>query len=83
MGKSTRNIERNGVRFQKNIRKVQDTNIINSLKQMQNELTGILTKDIPFVRNHFIEIYKREIEREANTQTKEGLLSQLKITHNS
>lgn len=72
-----------GYDFKRTYEKVQDTNIINSLKQMQNELTGVMTKDIPFVRNHFIDIYKREIEREANTQTKEGLLSQLKITHNS
>jgi hypothetical protein len=72
-----------GYNFKRTYEKVENTNIVNSLKQMENELKGIMTKDIPFARNHFIDIYKREVETEANNQTKEGLISQLKITHSS
>lgn len=60
-----------------------DQTTVNSIKQMEAELTGILTKDMPYARNHFIEIYKREARKEVEQETKEGLISRLQITQNS
>ena len=49
--------------------------ITNCIKQMRSQLQGMLTKDVPFARKQFIELYKREVQQDVDKQTRKGLIS--------
>lgn len=71
-----------GYNFKRTYEKIEDGNIVRTIMELRVDLDGIMTKDIPFVRNHFIEIYKREIKKEVELTTKEALISKLQIMQN-
>ena len=72
-----------GYNFKRTYETIKDENIVRAIMELRVDLEGIMTKDIPFVRNHFIEIYKREIKKEVELTTKEALISKLQITQSS
>jgi len=71
-----------GYNFKRTYEKIEDGNIVRAIMELRVDLDGIMTKDIPFVRNHFIEIYKREIKKEVELTTKEALISKLQTMQN-
>jgi len=58
-----------GYDFRRTYKMLNDRVLKQTLKQMENQFYGIHTKDIPYARNNYINIYERELKKTVEEET--------------